>query len=210
MSRGVRVFSRFEIVWHWSQAVLFLAMLLTGFEIRGAYALFGHGTAAAAHVASALALIVVWLFAVFWHVTTGEWRQYVPAPRAIRPMLAFYSRGIFRGETHPFRPTRWRKHNPLQLVVYLVFSAVISPLIWATGLLYLAFALLGNVPGVPLGAVALIHVAAAYVVLVFLIGHLYMITTGETVFHHTRTMLTGFDPYRTPEASQDTDTRPPH
>ncbi len=195
MSRGVRLYTRFEIVWHWTQTVLILAMLLTGFEIRGAYELFGHGTAATVHVASALALMVVWLLAVFWHVTTGEWRQYVPSPKAIRPVVAFYTGGIFRGEDHPFRPTRRRKHNPLQLVAYLVFNAIVSPLIWATGLLYLAFALLGAVPGISLGVVALIHVAAAYVVMVFLIGHLYMITTGETLFHHTRAMLTGFDPY---------------
>jgi hypothetical protein len=32
----------------------------------------------APEVTAAWVLIVLWLFAIFWHITTGEWRQYIP------------------------------------------------------------------------------------------------------------------------------------
>jgi thiosulfate reductase cytochrome b subunit len=202
MTRRVRLFSRFEILWHWSQALLFIAMLVTGFELHGSYALLGYGPAAMVHVACAAALIVIWIFALFWHVTTGEWRQYVPTTDKLQDMIRFYTGGIFRGEPHPFRPTRRRKHNPIQLVAYLVFNVVISPAIWISGLLYVGFAMLGDVPGVPLTLVALVHTAAAYAVAIFLVGHVYMITTGETVFQHLKAMLTGYERVREPEARE--------
>jgi thiosulfate reductase cytochrome b subunit len=154
------------------------------------------------HVSCAAALIVVWIFALFWHVTTGEWRQYVPTTDKLQDMIRFYTGGIFRGEPHPFRPTRRRKHNPIQLVAYLVFNVVISPAIWISGLLYVGFAMLGDVPGVPLTLVALVHTAAAYAVAIFLLGHVYMITTGETVFQHLKAMLTGYERVREPEACE--------
>ena len=70
---------------------------------------------------------------------------------------------------------------------------MISPAIWITGLIYLTFNLFGDVLPVPLGPVATIHIATAYATLVFLIGHVYMITTGETVFQHLKAMITGYE-----------------
>lgn len=202
MTRRIRLFSRFEIAWHWSQAGLIIAMLITGFELHGSYVLLGYRTAATLHVASALALMIVWVFAVFWHFATGEWRQYVPTTRTLGAVLRFYAYGIFRGENHPFRPTRGRKHNPLQLLAYLAFNALISPAIWASGLIYLTLALVGGVQPEATAWVALVHVAAAYATAVFLLGHVYMITTGETVFQHTKAMLTGFETVEVADAAE--------
>ena len=193
MKKTIRLFSRFEIFWHWSQAVLIIAMLITGFELHGSYGLLGYGLAASVHVACAVALMVVWVFAVFWHFATGEWRQYVPTTRKLAAVAEFYARGIFKGEEHPFRPSRVRKHNPIQLVAYLVFNALVSPAIWISGLVYLGYSMIGVAPWPPLSAVAFVHVAAAYATVVFVIGHVYMITTGETVFQHLKAMLTGFE-----------------
>ncbi len=193
MKQTIRLFSRFEIFWHWSQAVLIFAMLITGFELHGSYGLLGYGLSASVHVACAVALMLVWVFAVFWHFATGEWRQYVPTTRKLAAVAEFYARGIFKGEEHPFRPSRVRKHNPIQLVAYLIYNVIVSPAIWITGLLYLAYSMIGVAPWPPLSAVAFVHVAAAYATVVFVIGHVYMITTGETVFQHLKAMLTGFE-----------------
>jgi thiosulfate reductase cytochrome b subunit len=202
MKQRIRLFSRFEIAWHWSQAGLIIAMLITGFELHGGYDLLGYGRAATVHVGCALALMLVWVFAVFWHVATGEWRQYVPTTRKLAAVVDFYTRGIFRGEPHPFRPTRRRKHNPLQLLAYLAFNAVISPTLWITGLLYLAVGLSGGMVALPVAPIAMIHVAAAYATAVFLIGHVYMITTGATVFQHLKAMLTGYETVEMDERSR--------
>jgi len=56
-------------------------MLLTGFEIRGIYPVFGFERAVELHTLAAWSLVTLWVFAIFWHFTTGEWRQYIPTPR---------------------------------------------------------------------------------------------------------------------------------
>jgi hypothetical protein len=53
---------------------------------------------------------------------------------------------------------------------------------------------------VPLAPVATVHIATAYATLVFLIGHVYMITTGETVFQHLKAMITGYEAVETESA----------
>ncbi|MBK5929817.1 cytochrome b/b6 domain-containing protein [Halochromatium salexigens] len=191
MTRTVVMFTGLERLWHWSQALLIILLLLTGFEVHGSYSLLGFGTAATLHVLAALALIVVWIFAVFWHLATGEWRQYAPTTRGLAAVVRFYLYGMFRGESHPFNPRPKRKHNPLQAASYLLFGVVISPLLWITGLLYLGIDLWLAPAGLPLAPVALIHVAAAYGAALFLLVHVYMITTGRTPTTHLKTMITG-------------------
>ena len=41
--------------------------------------------------------------------------------------------------------------------------------------------------------VALIHTAGAFAILSFVIGHIYMITTGHTILAHTRAMISGWE-----------------
>lgn len=193
MRKEVRLFSRFEILWHWSQATLIIGLLVTGFALHGTLRFISVGTAARLHVAFALSLILVWLFAIFWHVVTGAWRQYVPRFGRIGVIARYYTRGIFHGEPHPFRPTRGRKHNPLQIVAYFVFNVLISPAIWVSGLLYLGSTLFGRTLGISLEVIAFVHVGAAYATAVFLLAHVYMITTGETLLQHLKAMLTGYE-----------------
>ena len=75
MSERIYIFKGFERFWHWAQAALIITLLLTGFEIHGSYKLFGFYKALDTHTTAAWALIGLWVFAIFWHVTTGEWRR---------------------------------------------------------------------------------------------------------------------------------------
>ncbi len=76
--RRYYAFKRFERFWHWAQVMLVLLMMFTGFEIHGSHATLGFETAVDLHSTAAWALMVLWLFVIFWHVTTGEWHRYVP------------------------------------------------------------------------------------------------------------------------------------
>ena len=150
MKQRVYIFKAFERFWHWSQAALIIFLLLTGFEIHGSYANFGFETAVAYHTIAAWSLVGLWIFAIFWHLTTGEWRHYIPTLEKILVMAQFYASGIFKHEPHPFIPSERNKHNPLQRLAYLAILTMVSPLIWITGWLYLFYAdwaaqfLLGN------------------------------------------------------------------
>ena len=41
--------------------------------------------------------------------------------------------------------------------------------------------------------VAYFHAIAAFMMLIFLIAHVYLITTGPTVFSHMKAMITGWE-----------------
>ena len=193
--KKVYLFKGFLRFWHWTQAALIIFMAITGFEIHGTYKLFGFEQAVTLHTTAAWLLIGLWMYANFWHLATGEWKQYIPTTEKFIAMVVFYSFGIFSGSPHPFRPAPVNKHNPLQRVAYLFFKGVITPLIWATGLLYMTYNEWGilGITDLQLGTVAMIHVLAAYLLLIFLSAHLYLITTGHTVYAQLKAMITGWD-----------------
>lgn len=188
------IFKRFERFWHWTQAALIILMLVTGFEVHGTYRLLGWERAANLHTTAAWTLIGLWAFAIFWHFTTGEWRQYIPTTDKLMAVIAYYSSGIFRNEPHPFRVTPQRKHNPLQRLAYLGIKLFILPLIWISGLAYLYYNELQAAGfAVQLGVVAVLHTIGAFLMLAFLVGHVYIITTGHTWSSHLKAMITGWE-----------------
>jgi thiosulfate reductase cytochrome b subunit len=185
----VYLFKRFERFWHWAQAALVIFMLLTGFEIHGTYRLFGWEQATHWHTTAAWTLIGLWAFAIFWHFTTGEWKQYLPTARSVPAVMNYYLVGIFAGAPHPFRVTPLGKHNPLQRLAYLVVKLFINPLVWVSGLAYLYY----NDLALPLRSIALAHTAAAFMMLAFVIAHAYLATTGHTPLAHIKAMITGWE-----------------
>jgi thiosulfate reductase cytochrome b subunit len=192
----VQIFKRFERFWHWSQAALIITLMLTGFEVHGAHRLFGYGKAVNFHTLAAWSLVSLWAVAVFWHLTTGEWKQYLPTPEKVGAMFRYYLTGIFTNAPHPFRPTAARKLNPLQRLTYLFFWLIIMPLIWFSGWAYLFHAewgALGLGPYLSLDWVAFFHTIGAFLILVFFIAHIYVATTGHTPLSHIKAMITGWE-----------------
>ncbi|WP_265949985.1 cytochrome b/b6 domain-containing protein [Dechloromonas sp. A34] len=190
----IYIFTRFERFWHWAQALLVIGMMVTGFEIHGSYHLLGFAQAHQLHTLAAWALITLWVFAIFWHSVTGEWRQYIPTMKNIDKVVRFYAWGIFQGEPHPFKVTRAHKHNPMQAQAYLAVKVLINPILWISGLLYLYYnelAAAGQNPD--LATIALVHTVGAFMMLAFFIAHVYLITTGHTITAHLKAMLTGWE-----------------
>lgn len=195
MAERIYIFKKFERFWHWSQAALIIFLMLTGFEIHGAYGNFGFERAVDYHTTAAWTLVGLWVFAIFWHFTTGEWKQYIPTTEKVVAMMKFYLSGIFKHAPHPFRQTTLRKHNPLQRLAYLGVLLFISPLIWITGWLYLFYDQwaawgLGNLD---LALVATGHVIGAFLMLLFFIAHVYLTTAGHTPTSHIKAMITGWE-----------------
>lgn len=190
------IFTRFERLWHWSQAVLIVGMMFTGFAINGAHDLLPYGQAVMIHSFAAWALMGLWVFAAFWMITTGEWRQFKPTAKKLMAVVRYYSVDIFDPEaTHPYRTTRKFKHNPLQRLAYLGFMLVIMPAIWVSGLLYLFYndwAAIG-LAARHLETVAFVHVAAAFGMLIFFIAHVYMAFTSKPVLKYLKAMITGYE-----------------
>ncbi|MBP8168919.1 MAG: cytochrome b/b6 domain-containing protein, partial [Azonexus sp.] len=168
----------------------------TGFEVHGTYTLLGFQKAVQLHSVAAWTLLTLWAFTIFWQFTTGEWRQYLPSLKNVMAMVHYYTIGIFTNAPHPFHKTVVQKHNPLQRLAYLALLAFISPLIWGSGLLYLFYgnwANLGVDRYLSLEAVAVTHTAGAFMITAFFFIHVYLTTTGHTVFAHIKAMITGWE-----------------
>ena len=195
MGERIYIFKAFERFWHWAQAALIITLLITGFEIHGIYKLFGFAKALNTHTTAAWSLIGLWIFAIFWHVTTGEWRHYIPTTDKILVVARYYSSGIFRGEPHPFKPSSLNKHNPLQRLTYLGILVCVSPLLWVTGWLLYFYGdwKAWGLETLSLETVAVLHTVGAFLMLAFLISHLYLVTTGRTPTAHLKAMVTGWE-----------------
>lgn len=203
MKQRVFIYKSFERFWHWTQAALIIILAITGFEIHGSLRLVGFERAFNIHNGAAWGLIGLTIFAIFWHITTGEWRQYIPTSKKLRAILHYYTLGIFKNEPHPFKKSEVSKLNPLQRLTYLAFKVLIIPVQVTTGLLYFYYSrwpewgLAGRID-----TVAFIHTAAAFAMVVFFILHVYMTTTGHTVTSHIRAMITGWEEIEVEPADQ--------
>jgi len=209
----VQIYTLYERFWHWTQAALIILLLLTGFTIHGGIAPFSFETAHVLHVSAAVALMVLWIFTIFWQFATGNWRHFVPlldeaehAPtlaQAVRGWITmvvkvarYYAWGILRGEQHPYRKNLRHKHNPLQALAYFGLMAFIGPVLWISGLAYLTYDFwqpaVGNA-GTWLSVTAFFHTLGAWLMLVFVIGHAYLATAGKTPLYLIKGMITGVE-----------------
>lgn len=196
--RKVYVYKGFERFWHWNQSLLIFLLALTGFEIHSSYEIFGFETAVDIHNKAAWGFIILIVFAIFWHVTTGEWKQYIPTTKNLRAQVEFYLFGIFRNAPHPAKKTLISKLNPLQRLVYLGLKILIIPVMVVSGLLFMFYRYpqsdeiaIINIDNLEI--IAQIHTMGAYVVMAFVIVHLYLITTGHTVSSNLKAMITGWE-----------------
>lgn len=202
--RLVRIYPGFERFWHWSQMLLIMALLFTGLGMHGLHSLLPFGLAVTVHTIAALLLIVLWVFAIFWHLTTGTWRHYVPTTEGLWKVARFYAYGIFKGEHHPYRKAYWRKHNPLQALSYLALKLFLFPAIWVSGLIYLTYGFWETVPNATLWLtfVANLHLLVAYAIAAFVVAHVYLLTTGHSFREHVAPMITGYDKVELSEAEE--------
>jgi thiosulfate reductase cytochrome b subunit len=196
--KQVYIYKTFERFWHWMQAILIFFLAFSGFEIHGIYDFFGYRDAVRYHNIAAYLFIGLIVFAIFWHLTTGEYKQYIPSFKNIKAQLDYYIFGIFRNAPHPTKKTVLSKLNPLQKLTYFSLKILVIPLSVTSGLLYMFYRYptklgIGAINLQTLEFIALFHTIAAMLLVLFLVTHLYLITTGETITSNLNAMLTGYE-----------------
>jgi len=189
------IYQVFERFWHWCQALLVILLALTGFDMHYHWGIWPFEGAIFWHKAFAWAFVVLIVFAIFWHLTTGEWKQYVPGRGNVISQAMYYLFGIFKNEPHPTQKTKLSKLNPLQQVAYLVLKILVIPVQVLTGFLYYYW---NNWDAIGIGhwqleTMALIHTIGAFALIAFMILHVYLTTTGHTPLSNVRAMITGWE-----------------
>ncbi|MFP4624514.1 MAG: cytochrome b/b6 domain-containing protein, partial [Gemmatimonadota bacterium] len=198
--RPVYMYSAYERVWHWLQALAILLLLWTGIEIHVVrFGVLDFAAAVRAHNILGFLVVANALVAAFYHLASGEIRHYLPHPRGYFDQAIhqarYYLRGIFRGEPHPFEKRPDRKLNPLQQATYLVILNVLLPLQVITGTLIWGAQRWPAVDGWLGGLTFLapLHTLGAWLFAAFLLMHVYLTTTGPTPTANLRAMVVGWE-----------------
>lgn len=192
MIKRVYMYKRFARLWHWAQAFLIFFLAITGFEVHGSFTLIGFENAIVWHMYAGFTLVILLAFAIFWDFSTGEWKHYVPTTDKLSDQIKFYLVGIFKNEAHPVEKSVEVKLNPLQKLTYLGFKIFIIPVMVVTGLIYYYVAH-GTINLYSVKWIALLHTFVAFILLAFVVIHVYMTTTGPTITSHMKAMITGYD-----------------
>ncbi|MBW2678443.1 MAG: cytochrome b/b6 domain-containing protein [Deltaproteobacteria bacterium] len=192
---NIYLYTRYERFWHWLQMAFIMILLVTGFEVHGLFKLLGFQTAVKIHNTVGLTWLIAFAFFVFWMFTTGECKQYIPTTKKMISVVMYYIWGIFRGESHPFPKRKEAKHNPLQRLVYLSLAAFLLPFQMITGFLYWGYNSWSawGLEFLSLKWLGIIHMFGAINILTFIVVHVYMTTTGHSLFAHIKAMITGWE-----------------
>jgi Ni/Fe-hydrogenase b-type cytochrome subunit len=199
--KAVHMYDAYERIWHWLQTLAIVILLFTGLIIHrpDLFGAFSFRYMVTIHNVLAALLAINAALSFFWHVASGEIRQYIPHPRGFIDeafdQVEFYIKGIFKGEKHPFEKTKQKKLNPLQKVTYFGLLNVLLPLQGITGIIMWSvqkFPALENLFG-GLPVLAPFHSLIAWLFATFIVAHVYLTTTGATVFEDIKAMITGWE-----------------
>ncbi len=207
----IYIYKRFERFWHWTQAALIIFLALTGFEVHDSIHIFGFQKAVEFHRIASYSLIVLLIFAIFWHLAFDAWKQYIPTRKNLLAQIKFYANGMFKGEKHPTEKTALQKLNPLQRLIYLGFKLLMIPIVVISGLLYMFDKTIDAnqvvvISKFRLENIALWHTFGAFMLIAFLVVHVYMTTTGHSYTSNIKAMITGYEDVE-PELPTDEETK---
>ena len=200
-TQQVYMYDVYERFWHWLQTAAILLLLFTGLIIHkpDLFGIFSFSYVVQVHNILALLLVLNAGLSLFYHLASGEIRQFIPRPRGFFDeafsQALYYLRGIFRDEPHPVEKSRDRKLNPLQQMTYVMVLNVLLPaqiitgaLMWGAQRWPEAAAALGGLPW--LGP---LHALVAWTFAAFIILHVYLTTTGPTPTAGIKAMMLGWE-----------------
>ncbi|MGL4668268.1 MAG: thiosulfate reductase cytochrome B subunit [Saezia sp.] len=189
----VYLYSKAIRLWHWCNALLFIMLLGSGLMNHfGCVSPLAMTSLVAWHKVCGYLLIVCWFGFLVVNLLGGNGHHYCIktqgwSGRAFK-QVKFYTVDIIKGADHPFPATQECKFNPLQQVAYLGVMFGLVPLLILTGVLSLN-------PEWLLGFkrwILTAHFMLAMIALFFIVGHIYLCTTGRTTTQTFKSMIDGY------------------
>jgi thiosulfate reductase cytochrome b subunit len=190
-------------IWHWTNAFGFVALILTGLQIRyvDLISLMSFKTAVNLHNWVGFVLIANFFVWLVFYLFTDKIKVYHPelSPmkhfRGSLRQLQYYGYGIFKGDPNPHHVSAYHKFNPLQSVTYQVVMLLLVPLQFFTGILLWdlrhfsgAVEFFGGVR-----IVDTVHVLLFIFFVAYIFGHAYLGSLGHTPAAHFKAMFTGYE-----------------
>jgi thiosulfate reductase cytochrome b subunit len=194
----IYMYESYRRFWHWLQTASIVILLLTGLvihrpDIFGAFSFRGMVTI---HNVIAVILVLNAALSLFYHLATDRIREFIPHPYGFFDdaiiQAKYYVTGIFKREPHPFEKLPTSRMNPIQKATYFGILNVLLPLQIITGvLMWLVQKYPDILGGLPF--LAPFHSLIAWTFATFILGHVYMTTTGATPLEAMRAMVTGYE-----------------
>ncbi len=208
--KRVYMYAVYERFWHWLQTFTIVLLLFTGLIIHrpDMFGFLSFRYMVTLHNILAVILVVNAGLSLFYHLVSGEIRQYIPRPYGFFDQAIvqarYYIRGIFKGDPHPFQKTLDMKLNPLQQLTYFGILNVLLPLQILTGALMWGVQkwpeianLLGGLP-----FLAPFHSLVAWLFGAFIVAHVYLTTTGYKPLTGIKAMMYGWEDMEDHEAHE--------
>ena len=190
-------------IWHWTNALGFVLMILTGMQIRyvGLIDVVSFHTAVTVHNFVGFVLIANFCLWLAFYITSDRIRAYHSELNLKKHFIGsfrqayYYAFGIFRGDPNPFTPTVYRKFNPLQSMIYQIIMMLLFPVQIYTGILMWdvkRFSAQVDFFG-GMRVIDTVHVLVFIAFTFYILVHVYLGTLGHTRTAHFKAMMTGYE-----------------
>ena len=190
-------------LWHLLNAAMFLILIVTGLSMQytgkeNPTYMVGFAKAVKWHNFAAIVLVINYIIFVTGNLLTNNGRYYRIAKKDflfnLKKQFMYYSKGMFRGEKHPFPVTQERKFNPLQKITYILALYVALPLLIISGIgLLLPEITITTFFGISgLILTDILHITMGFFLSIFMIIHIYTCTLGHKPFSLFRGIITGY------------------
>lgn len=190
-------------LWHWLNALGFVLLILTGFQVRylDLLQVVSFETAVKLHNWIGFVVIGNWFVWLGYYLFSDRIKVYHPELNARKffakafAQIRYYGYGIFCGEHSPHHVRPLDKFNPMQSITYQIVMLIVVPIQFVTGLI------LWNIKGFEhwanmiggIRVVDTIHVLIFIFFVSFIFIHAYMGALGHTPSTHFKEMLTGYE-----------------
>ncbi|TFH49946.1 MAG: cytochrome B [Bacteroidia bacterium] len=189
-------------LWHITNAVLCLFLIVTGFSMLYSNPsndlVVGFKRAVSIHNICGVLLTLSYTIFLFGNLFTSNGKHYLLAVKGVGQRLYkqgyYYIYGYFIGEKAPFPITADRKFNPLQQVSYVGVMYFVIPLLFVTGwaLMFPEFILKKFLGFSGIFLTDQFHVVLGFLVVIFMFIHLYVSTMGKSPASNFRSIVTGW------------------
>jgi len=194
------IHSRLDRAWHMVHALGVVVLILSGFNIHfaGSFNILGSmDRAVRIHNVVGLAVSLDWAIWFMYNLFSTRIQFFVPGkdelPKGVFRQAAYYIQGIFTGEKSPYPTSPTRKFNPLQKWTYFGIMFGLVPFQITTGLYMLwAVTFVKELGPHMMFILSVTHTIVAFLTTSFVVGHIYLATTGKKPSSHFKQMLTGW------------------
>jgi len=190
-------------IWHLINAAMFLILIITGISMQytgkeNTTYVVGFAKAVKWHNFAALILVINYILFVTGNLLTSNGKYYKIGRKGflsdLKKQFIYYSKGMFKGEKHPFPVTEDRKFNPLQKITYVLALYIAFPLLIISGIgLLLPEITITTFFGISgLILTDILHITMGFFLSLFMIIHVYTCTLGHKPTSLFRGIITGY------------------